>query len=103
IYTLSLHDALPIFIGGAVLDQLLPRERMLPIGERSEVFRLHLALQTPLCGQLAVPLAPNFLTLGVVVVFGVGELLAVIGVRLARAERFRDGQHCSASSWLPVM
>ena len=62
-----------------MLNQLLPRERMPSIGERSEVFRLHIASQAPTLRQPAMPLASNSLAFAVVIVLGVGELLLVIG------------------------
>src|SRR5208282_5259781 len=44
-------------------------------------------------GELAVPLAAYAISLGVVILLRVSEFLFVIGLRLAGAQRFGDGQH----------
>src|ERR1019366_3383029 len=72
-------------------------KRMLPIGESCEVLLLHLALQAPLGGEPAMPLATDFLALGVVIVLGVREFPLVVGMRLSGTERLGNGQHWAAS------
>src|ERR1035438_3500670 len=58
---------------------------------------LPLALQSPLGGEPAMPLASDLLALGVVIVLGVREFPLVVGMRLSGAERLGDRQHWAAS------
>ena len=67
-----------VLITWAVTNQVCPGNRVLSIGKPGEVFFLHLAFQSPLFRQLAVPLASNSLAFGVVIVLGVGKLPLVI-------------------------
>src|SRR6266576_4647771 len=68
---------------------------MLPIGETLKVLLLHLAPKAPFLCEFAVPFAAYALTLGVVVLLGVGELFLVICLGLAGAQRFGNGEHNS--------
>src|ERR1700694_1871006 len=82
-------------MGGSALDKLSAAEWMLTIRQARKVFILYFTDKTPLCGQLAVPLAANVVALGVVIVLRVGKLLAVIAARLTGTERLGNGQHGS--------
>ena len=68
---------------------------MLPIGETLKVLLLHFAPETPFLCESAMPFAAYAVTLGVVVLLGVGELFLVICLGLAGAERFGDREHNS--------
>src|SRR5271166_7019833 len=85
-----------VLVAWAVANEVGRGNGVLSISKPREVFFLYLAFQSPLFCQLAVPLASNSLAFGVVIVLRVGKLTLVIGVRLTRTERFRDGQHSSA-------
>ena len=76
-----------------VADKLLARDRVLAFREPLEVFLAHLSSQSPLLGKPAVPFAAYLIALRVVVLACVRELFRVIRLRLARAQRIRDGQH----------
>src|SRR5947208_16079668 len=72
---------------------------MFAIGQPLKVLLFDFSLESPLGGQLAVPLASNPLSFRVVVVLGVGKLLLMVCLRLAGGERFRDGQHGYSSKY----
>jgi hypothetical protein len=73
--------------------ELFTRQRMLPVGETLKVLLLHLAMKTPFLCEFAVPFAAYAVTLGVVVLLGVGELFLVICLGLAGAQRFGNGEY----------
>ena len=68
---------------------------MLPVGEALKVLLLHFAAKPPFLCEFAVPFAAYAVTLGVVVLLGVGELFLVICLGLAGAERFGNREHNS--------
>src|SRR5580698_10172836 len=80
---------------GLMAHKLFARQRMLPVSKSPEVLFTHFTLQTPFCGELAVPLAANAVSLGVVVLLGIRELLFVIGLGLAGSQGFGNGQYDS--------
>ena len=75
-----------ILVGGAMLDKLFARERMLPLAEPGKLLRAHAAGETEFLRQLALPLACDGLFLAPIVLFFGRELLGVVGLRLARRE-----------------
>src|SRR5579864_8223029 len=68
---------------------------MLPVGEALKVFLLYLPAESPLLGQSAMPFATYAVTLGVIVLLGIGEFFLVICLGLAGTERFGDREHNS--------
>src|SRR5579859_5479547 len=68
---------------------------MLPVGKPLEVLLLHFSAEFPFLGQSAMPFAAYAVTLGVIVLLGVGEFFLVICLGLAGAERFGDREHNS--------
>ena len=71
-----------------VLDKLLARDRVLPLGETIKLLPRNISCEPPLGGELPVPLPVHAPRLGVVVLLGIRELLLMVGVGLARGERF---------------
>jgi hypothetical protein len=82
-----------VFARGTVPHELFPRYRVLPARQSPEVLFPHFTLETPLVGELAVPLAAYVISLGVVVLPRIRELLFVIGLRPGRTQRFGESQH----------
>jgi hypothetical protein len=64
--------------------QLFAGYRMSAVGESCEVLLLHLTVQAPLLGKLAVPLAAYMVTFGVVIALGIRKLFFVICLSLTR-------------------
>src|SRR5216683_1217081 len=87
-----------IFSGCLVADELLASDRVLAFREQLEVFFTNLAAQSPLFGELSVPLPTNLLGFGVVVLAGIAKLFRVIRLCLTCAQWFRDRQHVLAYS-----
>src|SRR5579863_6475520 len=90
-----LAASINVLTRGLVAHKLFARQRVLPVSKSPKVLFTHFPLQTPFCRELAVPLAANAVSLGVVVLLGVRELLFVIGLGLAGTQRFGNGQHDS--------
>src|SRR5580693_8672554 len=84
-----------VFARSLMPYELLIRYRVLPIGQTLEVLFPHFAGKTPFLCQSAMPLAAYPITLGVVVLLGIGEFFLVIGLRLASTERLGNGKHNS--------
>src|SRR5260370_39247822 len=80
-----------------MFDGLPPFKWMLSARQSREVRLVYFTLETPLCGQFALPLAAHTVAVAVVIVLGVGKLLLVVLLSLARAEGLRDGQHTICS------
>ena len=57
-----------------------------------------LSFEAPLLRKPSMPLAAYLVALRVIVFAGVAELFRVIRLRLARTQRFGDGQHVLAYS-----
>src|SRR6202051_3064212 len=90
-----LAASINVLTRGLVAHKLFARHRVLPVSKSLKVLFTHFTLQTPFCGELAVPLAAYTFSLGVVVLLSVRELLFVIGLGLAGTQRFGNGQHDS--------
>src|SRR5271155_4416587 len=90
-----LTSCIHVFARCLMANELLFGQGMLTVRQPLKVFLLHFASESPFLRESAVPLAPNAVSLGVVVLLGVRELLFVIGLRLAGTQRFGNGQHDS--------
>src|SRR5260370_14720160 len=77
--------------------ELLSRYRVLPIREPVEVLLIDFAPKAPFLCQSAVPFTTYSITLGVVVLLGIGEFFLVIGLCLASTQRLGNGKHNSLS------
>jgi hypothetical protein len=76
-----------------IFDELLAGLGMLPLCETRKLLGAYLAGKAPLLGELALPLAPDLISQCVVALLGAGKFIGVIRRGLARAQRFRDGDH----------
>src|SRR5580698_7511127 len=90
-----LTSCIDVFARCLMANELLFGQGMLTVRQPPKVFLLHFASESPFLRESAVPLAPNSVALGIVVLLGVRELLFVIGLGLAGTQRFGNGQHDS--------
>ena len=74
-------------------DEGLVGQRVPAVRQPLEVLLADLSSQSPLLGELAVPLTGDPIAGRVVVVAGAAELFRVTGARLRGAQRLRDGEH----------
>jgi hypothetical protein len=77
-----------VFMDLAMANQLFAGRWVLAFGEPSELLGSHRTGKVELSGQFAVPLPLNRVSLFPIVLFGCGEFLFVIGLRLTRGKRF---------------
>jgi hypothetical protein len=82
----------PAFVYCAMPNQLLSGLRVPSIEETGKLLSSNGTGKAELEGQLAVPLALNGVALFPIVLFG-GELFGVVGLRVARGERFGNSEH----------
>src|SRR5260370_39111459 len=75
--------------------ELLSRYLVLPIRYPVEVLLIDFPPKAPFLRQFAVPFTTYSITLGVVVLLGIGEFFLVIGLCLASTERLGNGKHNS--------
>lgn len=78
---------------GLMPDQLLPGEGMLSVHQALELRVVDRSDQAPARRESAMPLPPNDIGRGVIVLMGVAELLRVIRAELRGTERFGEGKH----------
>ena len=77
-------------------DELFAGDRMLPLGEPSEVVFPDLPAEAPPTREFARPHAANDSAVGVVVLARVLKFFVVVTPRLARAQRLGDREHGGA-------
>jgi len=82
-----------VLLAVAVSHQLLSGEGILALAEASEVRLVDGPRKAVPLGNPALPFSENCVALLPIVLLGRHEFLGVIGLRLARTERFGDGQH----------
>src|SRR6266545_8390082 len=82
-------------MGKALLDEFLARPGMPAFREPRELIGTDLPFKPEVLGQPALPLPADVFTLGVVGLRTARELLGVISLRLAGAQRLGDRKHHS--------
>ncbi len=80
-----------VLVGSALPDQLLARFWMLALAKALKISGRDGSGEAESAGELALPLAPDFTFLRPVILLFCGELLRMVGLRLAGRKRFRNG------------
>ena len=85
-----------VLLGLPMLHQLLGTMGVPALAEAAKVLCVDGTNESVLLGQLALPFSENRVALLPIVLLGGGELLGVIGLRLAGTDWLRDGEHTAS-------